>query len=238
VYLGWFYTVDGNGEWGTLEPLNPGVDFFNIMLILYASILVIRYGFFGNLSNTPVVSRRTASTRTSREPYTSTAVREQTSTAPIPSTQERSANAAPRRIQRVQREEARVTVQPAVPISNYERSTQRSSQKSASKSASSTQKMDGAQIRQYKPKGSVLSAEDFKCIFCFQLPKLPDDESRGIILCPHCKHPAHADEFKDWSRNSNLCSRCDGVIPENYRRNPEVIPTKRYLMIMKKFYSK
>ena len=71
--------------------------------------------------------------------------------------------------------------------------------------------------------------EDFKCIFCFELPKLPRDEKRGIILCPHCKHPAHADEFKDWLRNSTLCSRCDTQIPARFIQNPEIIPTKVYL---------
>ena len=79
------------------------------------------------------------------------------------------------------------------------------------------------------PKTGALAMEDFKCIFCFELPKLPRDEKRGIILCPQCKHPAHADEFKDWLKNSTLCSRCDTQIPASFVQSPEIIPTKVYL---------
>ncbi|TFF85653.1 MAG: hypothetical protein EU518_00745, partial [Promethearchaeota archaeon] len=49
-------------------------------------------------------------------------------------------------------------------------------------------------IKAMKPKAGVLNIEDFKCIFCFELPQYPQDKGRGIILCPNCKHPAHADE--------------------------------------------
>jgi len=41
-----------------------------------------------------------------------------------------------------------------------------------------------------KPKAGVLSAEDFKCIFCFQHPKVPEDANRGVVLCPNCRYPA------------------------------------------------
>ena len=90
-------------------------------------------------------------------------------------------------------------------------------------------------INLYKPIAAVLSQEDFKCIFCFKLPKLPEDKNRGIVLCPNCKYPAHADEFRDWVRTSNLCSRCSSPIPSGYRNNPKVISVKNYLMIYKYF---
>ena len=88
-------------------------------------------------------------------------------------------------------------------------------------------------LNKLKPKGTILFREDFKCIFCFQLPKLPADEKRGIIICPHCRHPAHADEFKSWLKSSTLCSRCDRPISINFIRNVEIIPTTVYIKAMK-----
>jgi len=88
-------------------------------------------------------------------------------------------------------------------------------------------------LNKLKPKGTILFKEDFKCIFCFQLPKLPADEKRGIIICPHCRHPAHADEFKSWLKSSTLCSRCDRPISINFIRNVEIIPTTIYIKAMK-----
>jgi hypothetical protein len=67
------------------------------------------------------------------------------------------------------------------------------------------------------------------------LPKFPEDKGREIILCPNCRYPAHADEFKDWLRSSNLCSRCNAPIPNNYRRNPKTLSIKNYLIVLKHF---
>jgi hypothetical protein len=88
-------------------------------------------------------------------------------------------------------------------------------------------------LKKLRPKGTILFKEDFKCIFCFQLPKLPADEKRGIIICPHCRHPAHADEFRNWLKSSTLCSRCDRPISINFIRNMEIIPTSVYIKAMK-----
>ena len=83
-----------------------------------------------------------------------------------------------------------------------------------------------------RPKTGALTKDDFKCIFCFELPTTSDGH-RGIVVCPNCRYPAHADEFKNWVRTSHLCSRCDGVIPSSFRRNPKVIPVKEYLRAYK-----
>lgn len=88
-------------------------------------------------------------------------------------------------------------------------------------------------LNKLKPKSAILFKEDFKCIFCFQLPTLPADEKRGIIICPHCRHPAHADEFRNWLKNSRLCSRCDRLISINFIQHIEIIPTVVYLKAMK-----
>lgn len=87
----------------------------------------------------------------------------------------------------------------------------------------------------YRPKSSILALEDFKCIFCFQTPKRGDND---IVLCPKCKHPAHIHEFREWSTNSPLCSRCDAQIPSNFRRNPEKITVKKYLEVMTYYLKK
>lgn len=95
-----------------------------------------------------------------------------------------------------------------------------------------------ANYKHYRPKAANLSIEDFKCIFCFKLPEFPKDNGRGIILCPNCRYPAHADEFKDWLRTSGLCSRCNAPIPLSYRRNPKIISVKSYSIIYKDFLRK
>jgi len=98
---------------------------------------------------------------------------------------------------------------------------------------SSAAKKKTYSLNKLRPRGTILFKEDFKCIFCFQLPKLPADEKRGIIICPHCRHPAHADEFKSWLKNSKLCSRCDRPISINFIQNIEIIPTIVYIKAMK-----
>ena len=112
----------------------------------------------------------------------------------------------------------------------------KASQKRKRQPNTSTQRKKGKiNYAKYRPKSSVLSSEDFKCIFCFQIPKSSDND---IVLCPKCKHPAHIHEFKDWSRNSPLCSRCDSPIPLNFRRNPEKITAKKYQEVMRYYLKK
>ena len=112
-----------------------------------------------------------------------------------------------------------------------QRSTSSSSsvKRSTSSSSKSSRKRE---LLSMKPKTGKLSKDDFKCIFCFEFPSTSDGH-RGIVLCPNCRYPAHVDEFKNWVRNSNLCSRCDGVITSSFRRNPKVIPTSEYLRAYK-----
>jgi hypothetical protein len=112
-----------------------------------------------------------------------------------------------------------------------------------SKSRSTTEKpirrsKSSIDFKIYRPRAANLSLEDFKCIFCFRLPEYPKDKGRGIILCPNCRYPAHADEFKDWLRTSDLCSRCNAPIPLSFKRNPKVISVKNYVVIYKDFLRK
>ena len=102
----------------------------------------------------------------------------------------------------------------------------------SSSSSSSSKSSRKRELLAMKPKTGMLSNDDFKCIFCFELPTTSDGH-HGIVLCPNCRYPAHVDEFKNWVRTSNLCSRCDGVIPSNFRRNPKIIPINKYLRAYK-----
>jgi len=95
-----------------------------------------------------------------------------------------------------------------------------------------------AKYEALRPKAGILSMEDFKCIFCFQVPDLPADKDRGFVICPSCKHPAHEDEFKDWTRNSNLCSRCNSQLPNKFRKQPPIVSATEYLAVMKYFIEK
>lgn len=112
--------------------------------------------------------------------------------------------------------------------SSFQVSSQNSSASKSKESPTSNQ-----ELVQMRPKTGILSKEDFMCIFCFELPNSSD--KGGIVLCPHCRYPAHYHEFKEWVRNSNLCSRCDGVLPSSFIRNPKVIPIKTYLKAYKLF---
>ena len=121
------------------------------------------------------------------------------------------------------------------------RSTSKSKRKPAQKPhklSKSEKKKLFQKVQSMKPKTSNLAEDDFKCIFCFSLPQYPKDQGRGIILCPHCNYPAHADEFKDWVRSSKLCSRCGSEISTSFRRSPKIIPVKFYTKVISYFRKK
>ncbi len=113
-----------------------------------------------------------------------------------------------------------------------QRSTSTSSSRTQRSTSSSSTSSRKKELLQMRPKTGKLTKDDFKCIFCFELPSTSDGH-RGIVICPNCRYPAHVDEFKNWMRTSNLCSRCDGIIPSSFRRNPKVIPVKEYLRAYK-----
>jgi len=60
--------------------------------------------------------------------------------------------------------------------------------------------------------------EEMKCIICYM--DFDKKDTRKIILCPHCKYPAHEDEFLKWFKTSNLCARCAQPISYKYVNNP------------------
>jgi len=228
-------------------PLHFLID-LNLLILLVTTIFIILIpGLFGSQTQLPQLTRDYIMQRTNRlNQLTSPKrnrdpnryrknVRTTTSSSPTPSTRtvtnrSRSVNHSTR----------------STPTAQSRSTTTRSktTTRTVSKGPTGTQvkkKQSSKKISNfnlYKPKAARLSSEDFKCIFCFQLPKVPKDNGRGIILCPNCRYPAHADEFKDWLQSSKLCSRCNAPIPTSYKRNPKIIPIKNYILVVKHFVNK
>ena len=194
--------------------------YFDIMLVgifLTLIYIFIRHGIFGSARSMPEISQDYINRRRQR-------LRRMTST-PVRATPSR-----PRT--------TRTTSQPAPSRPVTTRTTSRPAPSRPRTTRTTVQKpkaTGSAVFEKFKPKAGILSLEDFKCIFCFQLPKLPTDNHRGIVLCPNCKHPSHADEFKEWTHDSPLCSRCDASIPPSFRRNPVIISVKQYVDVINEY---
>lgn len=55
------------------------------------------------------------------------------------------------------------------------------------------------------PQGNVVS-DDLKCMVCYGA--FDKKGFLNVILCPHCKYPAHEDELNQWLFQSPQCPRC------------------------------
>jgi hypothetical protein len=204
----------------------------NLLLLLIATILiVILFGFTNTRSSLPALTRDYIAnrTRTINNLTTPKTQRQHVQTTrvtnPTPSTK------ATTRTTRSRTQSSRIT-----PMSNKQTTRIKTSNTTHITRIKPTSKIQN--VDKFKPKGSYLTLEDFKCIFCFKLPKLPEDRGRGVVVCPNCRYPSHADEFKDWMQTSNLCSRCSALIPSNFRRNPRVVSVKNYVTIYRHFLKK
>ncbi|MFX1447270.1 MAG: hypothetical protein ACFFCG_03955 [Promethearchaeota archaeon] len=204
----------------------------NLLLLLIATILtVIVFGFTNKRSSLPTLTRDYIAnrTRTINNLSTPTTQRQHVRTTrvsnPTPSTRSTTLTS------RSRTQSSRTT-----PTSHRHTTRTKSSNITRITTVKPTSRVRNINI--YKPRASYLSLEDFKCIFCFKLPKHPEDRGRGIVICPNCRYPSHADEFKDWMQTSNLCSRCSAPIPSNFRRNPRIVSVKNYVMIYKQFLKK
>jgi len=199
-------------DYFTLSPVQIYFDLIFLMLSLIALFFLIIYGIgtsrhpLSEMSPEYIAQRRRQIDALQRAPTTRTA----TTVSASPRTTTR----------RITQTSVRRTPQGT---------TRTTVRRQETKTKSTSLQKKTYKLGSLVPKAGALSIDDFKCIFCFQLPKLPNDEKRGIILCPHCKYPAHADEFKDWLRNSTLCSRCDTPLPAKFIQRPEIIPVKVYL---------
>ncbi len=209
-------------------PVHFYVD-LNLLLLLISTILIfIVSGIFGTQRRLTALTRDYITRRTNRLNHLT----------------------SPQRISSPRRQNvstSRTTRSSRITPTSQRRSTQTRtkttsrtvSRKTTAKPTIITQRsIRSRDFSKFNPKAGLLSVDDFKCIFCFKLPKLPEDNGRGIILCPKCRYPAHADEFKDWMQKSNLCSRCNATIPSSYRRNPKIISVKNYIIIYRNFLKK
>jgi hypothetical protein len=231
--------------YSSIDDTDTYIVDLNLLILLISTILIVIIpGLFGAQSRLPQLTREYITQRTNRlnqltsprsnssPRRTRDSVRTTTRSSPTPST--RTVTSRSRSVSHSSR---------TTPTTHRRSTTSRSkvSTRSVSRGPTGTQVRSKQSTRKisnfniYKPKAARLSSEDFKCIFCFNLPKFPEDKGRGIILCPNCRYPAHADEFKDWLRSSNLCSRCNAPIPVNYRKNPKILSVKNYIVILKHF---
>ena len=76
------------------------------------------------------------------------------------------------------------------------------------------------------PPTTHLSEDDFRCIFCYELPTKSSDQ---VIICPNCKKPAHFPEYQKWTALSNICSYCNQDVGS---RIPKRINGKIYQQII------
>lgn len=235
VYWISFYSVIDYFE-SLLIPIHFLID-LNLLVLLIGSILIIIiHGFFGTQTQLPRLTRAYIARRTNRlndltspnKPRES--IRNTTRSSTTPST--RTLSHTSRSVSNSSRSTPTTHKQSrSSRIKTTTRTT--SGSKTGQPFRSSQRTIKQVNLKIYRPKAANLSVEDFKCIFCFKLPEFPKDNGRGIILCPNCRYPAHADEFKDWLRSSRLCSRCNAPIPSNYRKNPKIISVKNYIIIYK-----
>lgn len=206
--------------------------YYDIMLLfmgLFLGYTFIRHGIFGSARSMPEISQDYITRRRQRL--------KNVSFTPIittqPTTPQRTSTSRPSTTTASRPSTARVVTpsasKPSPARTTAKRSFTTSSQVHKPKTAASSE------FEKFKPKAGILSLEDFKCIFCFQIPKFPADNRRGIVLCPNCKHPAHADEFREWTHDSPLCSRCDAPIPPSFRRNPKIISVKQYSEVIDEY---
>jgi hypothetical protein len=206
--------------------------YFDIMLLfmgLFLGYTFIRQGIFGSARSMPEISQDYINRRRQRfKTVSSTPIRTTQRTKP-----QRTSTSKPSRTTTSKPSTARVVAprasKPGPARTTATRSSSTGTKVHKPKTAASSE------FEKLRPKAGILSLEDFKCIFCFQLPKFPEDNRRGIVLCPNCKHPAHADEFKEWTHDSPLCSRCDASIPPSFRRNPKIITVKQYSEVINEY---
>ena len=232
IILYWIVFYNVSEVFGSpLIPLHFSLD-LNLLLLLIMSIFnLFIFGFLGKKSSIPELTRDYIARRTRRindlttprsQTYSTRRVRQNIQT---PSTNRTT------RTSTIRTQASRTS-----PNSQSRVQRTKTTKKVRTKSSKSTPRV--RDMNKFKPKGTFISEEDFKCIFCFKLPKLPEDKNRGVVLCPNCKHPAHADEFKDWMQTSNLCSRCSAPISSSYSRNPKIISVRNYMIIYRYFLKK
>jgi len=80
------------------------------------------------------------------------------------------------------------------------------------------------------PTGMNIDINDFKCLFCFEIPNT-NNRNRKIVICPKCKRPAHLDEWNAWKTTSPSCPRCNAKI----NGSQKIVSSQTYVKVVKYF---
>jgi len=194
--------------------INWKMDFLSFLFIIIYIIYIVRYFIIDSFdkSRRQVVERTvtgTSSSRASRTPTT---------------TQRRSTSSTSRDRQRLT---------PSSSRSRGQGVTSASARIDPGRRISTTRKPSVKVSRSKISDKSIFPAgkarkEDLKCIICYMDFKKSDP--RRVVLCPHCKYPAHEDEFLSWFKTSKLCARCNKPISARYVKKPAYrVVTKIYI---------
>lgn len=91
---------------------------------------------------------------------------------------------------------------------------------------SNVSKLNINNLKDMIPIAQHLTQDDFRCIFCYELPLKSTDQ---VVICPNCKKPAHYPEYQKWTSFSNFCSYCNQDIGN---RTPKRVSGKNYKNII------
>jgi hypothetical protein len=194
--------------------INLTIDFVSLVFVLIYIILSINYLIIVPARSERARAIQRAQTTTTRRATAST--RQQVRRTSSSSTRARrtTSTTATRTTRTAQRSSASVAVDPGIDV----RTTRKTTVK-----ASSTKIAD----KNIFPIGRVSSSE-LKCIICYM--DFDKRDTRRVVLCPHCKYPAHEDEFLNWFKTSKLCARCNKPISTKYIKKPVYrLTTKIYI---------
>ncbi len=194
--------------------INLTIDFVSLIFVLIYIVLSINHFIVAPARSARVRAIQRAPTSTTRR--TASTTRQQVRTVRSSSTRARrtTSTTASRTTRTAQRSTARVAIDPGIDV--------RTTRKTTAK-AVSTKITD----KNIFPIGKVSSSE-LKCIICYM--DFNKRDTRRVVLCPHCRYPAHEDEFLNWFKTSKLCARCNKPISTKYIKKPIYrLTTKIYI---------
>lgn len=192
--------------------INGKIDLVSLIFAIIYLVFIFRYFIFVRLikseRRTVIMSSSSPSRQSTKVRTSSTTRRRSSSSRQISSpTRTRTAQSA----SRARRSSAKIA--PGLEITARKK-TRKSTKTIKTKTT----------VRDFFPNGKA-SKEEVKCIICFM--DFKKKETRKVILCPHCKYPAHEDEFRSWYQNSKYCARCNKPISTSYVRNPKYRTTTK-----------
>ncbi len=195
--------------------INGQIDFVSIFFVSIYLIFLFRYFILVKLirqRSQEIVrttrSRETASRTSSRRGQATRSAQSRRRIVPVRTSSTRTTASSSSKVRRTS-----AKIDPGIDIRTT-RTTRKISRKKTT-------------VKDFFPAGKA-SKEEMKCIICYM--DFDKRDTRRIILCPHCKYPAHENEFNSWYQTSKLCARCSKPISASYVRNPKYrLSTKIYI---------